>query len=309
MTEQGLFRSVDNGESWIKIETGLPDSLLTSLNINTKGHIFVFAENNYYSGAPSGGISRSTDNGVSWINVSDKLKDIRVQSLVIDSNDQIFIATDLEGIFLSNDNGDNWKEINSNLPTMKNERISKNKIYGIDKIVFDSKGYLYVALVNSWWFANSGIYRSIDNGANWQRVLPAVSDIYCFGMDFNGHIKAYVTTGGTAEITGYISTDHGENWKKVGSEKDIIEVDFGEICEEEYFLPKFVINSKGEIYSGNKRGVFRSLDRGRSWEAINEGISELTITSLAINPEGYILVGTNEGNIFHSRHSTVLKNK
>src|SRR3989442_994636 len=54
----GVYRSTDNGDSWIKASNGLPDTLfISSLAINSRGHIFA---------GTGQGIYRSTDGGESW---------------------------------------------------------------------------------------------------------------------------------------------------------------------------------------------------------------------------------------------------
>ncbi|RJQ59206.1 MAG: T9SS C-terminal target domain-containing protein [Stygiobacter sp.] len=49
----GIFRSTDNGNEWVQINSGLTDNYVTSLAINSAG--FVFA------GTNKGGVFRSTD--------------------------------------------------------------------------------------------------------------------------------------------------------------------------------------------------------------------------------------------------------
>ena len=65
---EGLYRSVDNGESWIPLKIGLPpgvDSVVWSLASNSHGHIFA---------AVSGLVFHSEDNGDNWQNLSGGLE-------------------------------------------------------------------------------------------------------------------------------------------------------------------------------------------------------------------------------------------
>ncbi len=63
-------------------------------------------------------------------------------------------------------------------------------------------------------------------------------------------------------------------------------------------------NSNGNIFTGTLGGgVYRSIDNGGSWTPINTGLTNLTITALAINSSGYIFAGTDGNGVFRSTNN------
>ncbi len=54
----------------------------------------------------------------------------------------------------------------------------------------------------------------------------------------------------------------------------------------------FVINSSGEIFAGTADGIFRSSDNGDNWIERNNGLTNTSIKTLAINSLDYIFAGT-----------------
>jgi len=53
------------------------------------------------------------------------------------------------------------------------------------------------------------------------------------------------------------------------------------------------------VFAGNFHGVFRSTDNGDNWSQINQGITNTTVNSLAINDKGHIFAGAEYG-VFRS---------
>jgi ligand-binding sensor domain-containing protein len=105
-TTNGVFRSINNGESWTQV--GLTHANVLSIAINSHGHIFV--------GTDSIGLFRSTDNGTNWMQANMSLPTTNsVNAIAINSHDHIFVGTDSGGIFRSIDNGEKWTSVNNGL--------------------------------------------------------------------------------------------------------------------------------------------------------------------------------------------------
>ncbi|MCZ7616721.1 MAG: hypothetical protein M5T52_24925 [Ignavibacteriaceae bacterium] len=101
----GIFRSIDNGESWIQINNGLTLPNIRMIVFNDSGHVFV-------SSAPSpfqGGVFRSTNNGDNWIAVNNGLPFGAIFTVSIDSNNNIYAGSGFgSGVYISTNNGDSW---------------------------------------------------------------------------------------------------------------------------------------------------------------------------------------------------------
>src|SRR4030095_14512901 len=77
----GVFRSIDNGESWTGINNGLTATNVRALAISPVDHVF--------SGT-FGGVFRSTDNGDHWIGVNNGLEFPFLISLAVNADGDIF---------------------------------------------------------------------------------------------------------------------------------------------------------------------------------------------------------------------------
>lgn len=116
-----------------------------------------------YIGTPAGGIWKSTNSGDSWIPLSDELPQIGVSGIAVDPNNSntIYIATgDTDasdtyciGVLKSTDGGSTWNT--TGLTFTATDRFA---------------GDILINPTNSnmlWCATNSGIYRTLNAGANW----------------------------------------------------------------------------------------------------------------------------------------------
>ncbi|MFN8359885.1 MAG: T9SS type A sorting domain-containing protein [Candidatus Kapaibacterium sp.] len=89
-TNNGIYRSTNNGENWERINTGLRgDTIVLCLTVSGS---------TVFAGTSKGGIFRSTDNGDSWIPKNTTLIVTPVNALAVRGT-TIFAATQGEGIF------------------------------------------------------------------------------------------------------------------------------------------------------------------------------------------------------------------
>ncbi len=134
-----------------------------------------------------------------------------------------------------------------------------------------------------------GVYRSTDNGKNWNAVNRGLTDVNVQALAINrdGHVFAG-TMGGV-----FRSTDNGETWNPIKSGVS------------NAYVNAFAINSSGHIFAGTSlgSGVFRSLDNGETWSPINTGLTNTSVLVLTINNQGHIFAGTAGNGIFRSTNN------
>ena len=135
---RGVFRSDDNGESWVEL---MHDSVIRS---------FAFGPGNeVYAGSEFGEIFFSNDRGGTWENIEPAIN-TRVISLLVTGADTLLAGTDGEGLFRTTDNGSSWTLISSGLQGMSIEAIVRNETTPCRFAAIDSGGYRPSASGVSW---------------------------------------------------------------------------------------------------------------------------------------------------------------
>ncbi len=224
-SSSGVFRSSDNGLTWMPLDSGLTCTNISSLATNGEDlyagtysdsggvfrwvresgkwslttlasrQIYTIAASGTYTlaGGPSGsdytgGLFLSTNQGSSWTQSINRGSS-GISSLVISGND--VYATDLndQGIFVSTDHGSTW-----------------NSQYGGSCIAVMGNSIFVGA------FYRDGGYRSTDNGATWSYIgnspLPETSTLFPIG-------SSLIAAGEHGGV--FTSYDAGLTWTEVDS--------------------------------------------------------------------------------------------
>jgi photosystem II stability/assembly factor-like uncharacterized protein len=100
----GIYRSVDNGDSWQPVNTGLTNLTIQDIVITPNNHVFA---------ATWSGVFRSTDQGLSWTLMNTDA--VEVIALATNENGHLFAGTYGSGVYRSTDEGDSWRAVNSGL--------------------------------------------------------------------------------------------------------------------------------------------------------------------------------------------------
>jgi len=117
---------------------------------------------------------------------------------------------------------------------------------------------------------------------------PAGQNVKALAIDANGHIFA-----GTACCGAYRSRDDGDDWKLLPGLQDSV--------------TSFAIDSNEQVYAGKDKsvdgGVFFRL-KDSTWVALNRGLTNTHVKTLAINAMSHIFAGTDGGGMFRLKDST-----
>lgn len=163
-----------------------------------------------------------------------------ITSIVVSGTD-LFASTRKGGVFISTDNGDSWKAVNSGLP----KKTDFQCLAVVGKNIF----------VGS---VEHGVFLSKDNGASWVAVnegLPEGCSVWRFVVS-EPNIFA---VAGTKSSTVFRSEDNGASWALAMSGLGNTQV-----------LDLAVAGTN--LFAGTANGVFLSKDDGASWTAVNEGL-------------------------------------
>jgi photosystem II stability/assembly factor-like uncharacterized protein len=238
----------------------------------------------YYVGVASGGVWKTINDGTTWTPVFDSEGSYSIGWVTLDPNDASVVWVGSgesnsqrsvsygDGIYRSEDGGKDWK----NLGLKKSEHIGRVVIDPGDSKV------IYVAAEGPLWGpgGDRGLYKTTDGGKNWKAVLTisentGVADVqldpsnpeivYAAAYQRRRHVFTLIDGGPESAI--YKSTDAGATWNKVTS--GLPSVDMGRIGLAVSPADPNVVYAAIEATDG-KGGIFRSSDKGATWERRNE---------------------------------------
>jgi len=234
----------------------------------------------YYLAVASGGVWKTNNTGNTYTPIFDGQGSYSIGCVTIDPNNEnvIWVGTGEnnnqrsvaygDGVYKSEDGGKNWK----NMGLKTSEHIGNIIVHP------KNSNIIYVSAYGPLWSdgGERGVYKSIDGGLTWKRILHISDDtgiseivmdprnpkvIYAAAHQRRRHVFTYL--GGGPESGIHKTTDGGKTWTKVNS--GLPKVDIGRIglaispANPEYIYA-IVEASQG------KGGFFRSTNRGASWE-------------------------------------------
>ena len=158
-----LYKSTNHAGYWNAVSGDLtngdePGNL--AYNTLTAISVSPFNGNLIYTGSDDGNVFYTADGGASWNNISGNLPDRWVTSIKADPFDESRVYVTFSGyrwddylphVFRSDNMGNSWTDISSNLPEVP-----------VNEIIIDPQdtGYLYLA-------TDAGVYFSENGGENW----------------------------------------------------------------------------------------------------------------------------------------------
>lgn len=231
-----------------------------------------------YAGSASGGLWKSTDSGLNWFAIDDNLPTLAVAAVVVDPTDPgiLYIGTGEGnfngdavwgvGVLKSVDGGVTWDTTGLNWSMTSSDAVNEMIIDPGDP------DRLFAA-------CNSGVYRSLDAGDTWERVLNGTAKHVLFKPGATDTLFAalgYPWGNGTNGV--WRSPDGGESWTRrssgFASPFDIGRVSLA-ACQSN---PDVLVAGVAGTFSVNGAGllgVYRSENAGDSW------------TVMAVNPNFY----------------------
>lgn len=237
----------------------------------------------YYFGATGGGVWKSTDGALTWSSIFDHEGTSAIGSIAVARSNPnvIYVGTGEacirgnishgDGVYKSLDGGKTWKNVG-----LKDSRA-------IGKLIVHptNPDIAFVAALGHPFGANSerGIFRTLDGGKTWEKVLYKDDDTGGIDVAFDPHnpnilfaalwqarrTSWSMASGGPGSGL-YRSNDGGSTWKRL----------------EEHGLPKGPYGKIGVAVAANSDrvyalieahnpdgGLYRSDDGGESWQMVN----------------------------------------
>lgn len=237
-------------------------------------------KNTFYFGATGGGVWKTTDGGSNWKNISDKYFGGSIGAVAVAPGDEDVIyvgegentmrgnvSEGLGGMWRSDDGGRTWRNIG-----LKDGRH-------IIRIVIHPKNpdIAWVAVMGHLFGPNEtrGIYKTIDGGKNWKRVLfvnnqtgasdlvmePGNPEVLYAGM-WRALRTPYSMESGGEGSSLWKSTDGGETWTNLSTKKGLPKGTWGIVAV------AVAPSNPDKVYSlieNQNGGMFMSGDGGDTW--------------------------------------------
>ena len=255
----------------------------------TSGRISGFAidpsnPTRYYVAVASGGVWKTTNAGVTWTPIFDNEASYSIGAIAVDPKNflTVWVGTGENnsqrsvsygsGLYKSDDGGRSWRNVG--LKTSEH----------IGRIAIDPKdsNIVYVASQGPLWGSGGerGLFKTTDGGKTWKNILnisenTGVTDvvidpndpntIYCASYQRRRHMWTLINGGPESAI--YKSIDAGATWNKLRA--GLPTVDLGRVGLAISPVDSNVIYATVEA-ADRRGGIFRSSDRGSSWERRNE---------------------------------------
>ncbi|HEY5839643.1 MAG TPA: hypothetical protein VIT19_11455, partial [Pyrinomonadaceae bacterium] len=238
----------------------------------------------YYVAAASGGVWKTVNNGTTWTPVFDREGSYSIGAITLDPKNPLTVwvgtgennsqrsVSHGNGLYRSDDGGRSWR----NVGLKASEHIGKIAIDPKDSNI------VYVAAQGPLWGpgGDRGLYKTTDGGKSWKQILKfsehtGVTDvvidpnnpetIYAASYQRRRHMWTLINGGPESAI--HKSTDGGATWTRLRA--GLPTIDMGRIGLAVSPVDSNVIYATIES-TDRKGGIFRSSDRGGSWERRNE---------------------------------------
>lgn len=264
---KGLYRSVDGGNVWEKIDGFDNSERIASIEINPNNsdEIYVGVLGALWGDSEDRGVYKSTDGGKSWNKIFYVGPSTGVTDLVMDPNNPSTLYASMwqfrrtgwsfnsggekSALYKSTDGGKSWNKIHNGFPSGKLGRIGFALAPSDPKIMY--------ATIEAEKDKDKGLYRSDDAGKSWKLLSNdfglVVRPFYFSRIVVDPQNPDVVVKGG---LSGSISRDGGKTFRNLGP----MHSDIHDIL--------FDYKDSDRLYAATDGGVYRSWNGGTTMEMI-----------------------------------------
>lgn len=273
-TKDGMYKSYDEGATWIYVPTDFMRNLVNFF------HVSPLNPKKFFVCARDMGFYYSENKGENWKKVSDNDHMKEVTSVAEDPDNKLilYIGTLRDGIlkYRYDEFKKAWNEEHFGLSIFHVTSILINPL-NHDEILASTFG--------------DGLFHSLDKGKNWNKIEegPGSTDIQFLYQDgFNTPI----IWAATHSMGIWQSNNRGINWVERNTNLDGLVMN-GIISD---------VNDPSILYAYTFGNVFKSLSKGVEWTRVTDGLPNSDIKCLVIDPDdsNTIYVGTDGSGAYRS---------
>ncbi len=250
---KGVFKSMDGGQTWSMLGTGLSSGLdfLSDIIINPSDTDIILV-------ASSIGIIRSDDGGSSWnVVLSGSSRSLKKNP----ANDNVYYAILEDEFYRSTDAGQTWTQVTNGLPDASQ---TDRMVMAVTPAAPD-RVYVY-SMQGS---ASNGVYISYDSGISFvqtsenNNLVDSQQSWYDLALAVSDTDPDVIIKG---ELNLMRSIDGGDNFYTIN---DWAVENNAYTHADIHFLAYF----NGVLYVGSDGGIYRSYDNGNHFENLNDGLA------------------------------------
>jgi hypothetical protein len=267
MQDNAAF-AVTGGEVYVREQTGRWFQCGFDTRARATNGLFAFATR--LVGASAGpGILIADSGGGLWRSRDTGLSSTEVRALARSSGGALFAGTADGRILVSQDSGEHWEATSFAAESSMVFVLAADEN---DRLIAGTLG--------------DGVFCSIDGGNHWNPLNDGLGSLF---------VRTVLSCSKTRMLAGtdeglYVSTDNGVHWSSMPSLGGLI-----------WCLAQ---DKSGRLLAGTgEKGVFQSTDEGTSWSTLNEGLTCLSVRSIAIDSSGRFFAGTLGGGVFERANS------
>lgn len=261
----GILKSADSGETFHAVNHGFTNHTLNQIT----GYGKRLYASSVYEGH-YGGVFVSDDGGLDWALRADEeaLNGRNLNSLVAAPSGNLIFAASEDTVLKSTDGGKTWSSLPIRpklTPGKRAQSFGKTRVHALQVLQID-KLVIFAG-------TQTGLFRSSDNGASWERVIaPGVTGVPV--------LTIYVPPRGASELAVrtndglFVSEDAGKAWHPAPLPAGYYLYDLA--------LP---IDRDAPILAATSRGLLQSSDGGAHWKLPGEGVPAATVNSVRYHPE------------------------